>query len=129
MCSLRLNYQSVHDWWQIQFLKHITSCMINIYCVYFLYLAGEATVMDSFNVSFKKKPMRIAGCRVTSGVLQRKHKFRIIREEEEIYNGNWIFIFKKRNETNIIKKGKLYIDIGRCGMSANETTLHPNNNL
>ena len=22
-----------------------------------------------------------------------------------------------------------YIDIGRCGMSANETTLHPNNNL
>ena len=26
-------------------------------------------------------------------------------------------------------KKKLFIDIGRCGMSANETTLHPNNNL
>ena len=23
----------------------------------------------------------------------------------------------------------VYIDIGRCGVSANETTLHPNNNL
>ena len=23
----------------------------------------------------------------------------------------------------------LYLDIGRCGVSANETTLHPNNNL
>ena len=23
----------------------------------------------------------------------------------------------------------MYIDIGRCGMSANETTLHPNNKL
>ena len=24
---------------------------------------------------------------------------------------------------------KQLVDIGRCGMSANETTLHPNNNL
>ena len=34
-----------------------------------------------------------------------------------------ILVNDNRDDTDVS------IDIGRCGMSANETTLHPNNNL
>ena len=36
-------------------------------------------------------------------------------------------ILKQVTKTNY--EGKTPIDIGRCGMSANEITLHPSNNL
>ncbi|CAG2217985.1 MTIF2 [Mytilus edulis] len=80
-------------------------------------IMGEATVMDSFNVSFKKKPMRIAGCRVTSGVLQRKHKFRIIREEEEIYNGPIVSLKHHKSEVETIKQDT------ECGLSISDNEI------
>ena len=49
---------------------------------------GEATVQQIFDVKGKGKTvLKIAGCRVTNGVIERAKSVRVLRSGQEIYSG------------------------------------------
>lgn len=49
---------------------------------------GEATVQQIFEIKGKAKNVtKIAGCRVTNGVIDRSKKIRVLRNGEEVYTG------------------------------------------
>jgi len=49
---------------------------------------GEATVQQVFDVQGKGKTvLKIAGCRVTNGVIERAKSVRVLRIGQEIYSG------------------------------------------
>jgi translation initiation factor IF-2 len=49
---------------------------------------GEATVQQVFDVKGKGKTiLKIAGCRVTNGVIERAKSVRVLRSGQEIYSG------------------------------------------
>ena len=54
--------------------------------VYILF-SGEANVLQLFIVTEGKKKVPIAGCRCTSGMLMKKQRFRLIRDDEILYDG------------------------------------------
>lgn len=54
-------------------------------------ITGEATILQEYIVTTKHKDKNVsvcvAGCRCLSGNLDRKNKFRILRNKETIYEG------------------------------------------
>jgi translation initiation factor IF-2 len=48
---------------------------------------GEAEVGKIFDITVKKKTIKIAGCNVTNGVISRSQKIRVLRNAEVIYTG------------------------------------------
>jgi len=49
--------------------------------------AGEAAVLAVFEVTVGKRKVLVAGCRVRSGLLDRRMKFRLQRNQETIWEG------------------------------------------
>ena len=49
--------------------------------------AGEANVLQLFMINDGKKKLPVAGCRCVSGSLIKKHKFRLIRDGDVLYDG------------------------------------------
>lgn len=56
-------------------------------CTYDIKVTGEATVLQLFEIQMKGNYKRIAGCRVTHGVVQRSSPVRVLREEKVVYEG------------------------------------------
>lgn len=50
---------------------------------------GEAVVQQIFEIKGKgpKNILKIAGCRVTNGVIDRSKRIRVIRDGEDVHNG------------------------------------------
>ena len=48
---------------------------------------GEAAVLAVFQVSVGKKKVLVAGCRVRSGLLDRRMRFRLLRDQETLWEG------------------------------------------
>ena len=54
---------------------------------------GEATVQQVFDIKGKgKSVLKIAGCRVTNGVIDRAKSVRVLRDGQEIYSGGPCFL-------------------------------------
>lgn len=51
-------------------------------------VTGEADVLQIFEISLKaKKTMKVAGCRVINGIMEKNKMARVVRKGEPIYEG------------------------------------------
>ena len=55
---------------------------------------GEGVVQMPFEVRENKKPVPVAGTRCTTGQMHRSKNFRLIRNEEVIYDGEYCGILE-----------------------------------
>ncbi|XP_041839930.1 translation initiation factor IF-2, mitochondrial isoform X1 [Melanotaenia boesemani] len=73
---------------------------------------GEAAVLATFDVSVGKKKVPVAGCRVQKGQLDRRHKFRLVRGRDTVWEGSLSALKHHRDDVQAVKSGT------ECGLSA-----------
>lgn len=74
-------------------------------------VVGEANVLQQFFINEGRKEVPVAGCRCTKGVLKKAHKFRLIRDDEILYEGKWqIFLLQKEklNKNKCFRSFRIY---------------------
>jgi translation initiation factor IF-2 len=69
---------------------------------------GNAEVLEVFNIS---KVGKVAGCRVTEGVVRRGSKVRLIRDNVVIHEGDLSVLKRFKDEVREVQTGQ------ECGMS------------
>ncbi|XP_011251164.2 translation initiation factor IF-2, mitochondrial isoform X1 [Camponotus floridanus] len=80
-------------------------------------IIGEANVLQEFEITEKKKKVKVAGCRCTKGSLKRNAMYRLIREQETLYTGKLASMRHMKNETDTIKTNV------ECGLRFEDPTL------
>lgn len=75
-------------------------------------VVGEAAVLATFDVSVGKKKVLVAGCRVQKGQLDRRHKFRLIRGQDTVWEGSLAALKHHKDDIQTVKMGM------ECGLSA-----------
>jgi len=70
-------------------MDHIKNCVIALLPVTVeKRVTGEATVLQLFDIHLKaKQTMKVAGCRVTNGVLNKTANVRVVRDGTMIFDG------------------------------------------
>ena len=63
---------------------------------------GQAEVRDIFRIS---KVGKIAGCRVIEGELRRNARIRVLRENEEIFDGELLSLKHHQDDVREVKSG------------------------
>lgn len=53
-------------------------------------VTGEAQVLQMFDIQAKKQVVKVAGCRVTNGMVERSKQARVIRNGQNIHEGSYI---------------------------------------
>lgn len=77
-----------------------------------LKVRAEAEVKEVFEIKGKRKALfKIAGCKVTSGTIERNSPIRVLREDNEVYRGRFETMKHMKDNVQEVKKGK------DCGLS------------
>lgn len=54
-------------------------------------VTGEASVLQIFDIQLKaKQTMKVAGCRVTNGAIEKARKARVVRAGQTIFEGKFM---------------------------------------
>ena len=72
---------------------------------------GEVDIKDVFVVTVKKQKVKVAGCRVTSGVIKTSSQVKVLRNGEEVYTGKLSTLKHVKDDITEAGKGK------ECGIS------------
>lgn len=79
-------------------------------------LIGEASVLAVFDVTMGKKKVQVAGCRVQKGQLDRKMKFRLLRDQDVIWEGSLTALKHHKDDVQTVRTGM------ECGLSMDQST-------
>lgn len=67
---------------------------------------GEATVQQQFRISLKSRQvLKVAGCRVSNGIIERQRQARLIRDGKTIFEGTLESLKQLKNEVTEMRKG------------------------
>lgn len=67
---------------------------------------GEATVQQQFEISLKQRQvLKVAGCKVSNGIIERRRQARLIRDGKTIFEGTLESLKHLRNEVTEMRKG------------------------
>ena len=58
--------------------------------------SGEAKVMAQFTINVKKVKVPVAGCVCTNGVLLKDKLFKLVRDGEVVFEGEFMLAFSKK---------------------------------
>ncbi|KAK0150208.1 Translation initiation factor IF-2, mitochondrial [Merluccius polli] len=72
---------------------------------------GEAAVLAVFQVTAGGKKVPVAGCRVRSGLLDRRMKFRLLRGQDTLWEGSLTALKHHKDDVQTVKTGV------ECGLS------------
>ncbi|XP_044285578.1 translation initiation factor IF-2, mitochondrial isoform X2 [Varanus komodoensis] len=80
------------------------------------HVLGEASVIATFEVTEGKSKVSVAGCRVQKGQLDKKMKFKLIRNGEVIWTGFLASLKHHKDDVPVVKTGM------DCGLSMDKKT-------
>ncbi|KIK82089.1 hypothetical protein PAXRUDRAFT_832418 [Paxillus rubicundulus Ve08.2h10] len=84
-------------------------------CTYQTKVTGEATVLQLFDIHMKGKlTKKIAGCRVTNGIVERSSAARVMREGNVIHEGLLDALKQMKKDMTEVKKGS------ECGINLHD---------
>ena len=67
---------------------------------------GEATVQQQFEISLKhRQVLKVAGCKVSNGIIERQRQARLIRQGKTIFEGPLESLKHLKNEVTEMRKG------------------------
>ncbi|KAF9068645.1 hypothetical protein BDP27DRAFT_1223733 [Rhodocollybia butyracea] len=74
-------------------------------------VTGEAQVLQIFDIQVKKQMVKVAGCRVTNGLLERSKQARVIRNGKTVHEGPVETLRVIKKDVMEVRKGS------ECGLS------------
>ncbi|XP_060805283.1 translation initiation factor IF-2, mitochondrial [Amyelois transitella] len=80
-------------------------------------IVGEANVLQQFMVTEGKKKVPVAGCRCTKGNLSRNSLYKVIRNQEVVFEGKLASMKHLKDEVNTIKRDM------ECGLRFDDTSF------
>jgi len=70
------------------------------------HVRGEATVSQQFEISMKhRQVLKVAGCKVSNGIIERQRQARLIRNGKTIFEGTLESLKHLKNEVTEMRKG------------------------